>query len=176
MVTAVPYAAISLIITTFLAASALFLEHDRSLKPSSLLIAYLVFSALFEAVQIRTLLLRSDFTALAGTLTAALVCKLGLLLLEVRSKGAYLRSPYSEYPPEALVSILNRGLFWWLNQMFFIGWKTGLTAESLTEIDISLGSALVEARILPAWRKRKSPKRCAPDFSPAARSSMLIMS
>lgn len=117
-------------------------------------------SSLFDVVQIRSLFLRSNLDALAGILTAATVFKLGLLCLEVQSKRSYLKLPYRDYPPETLVSILNRGSFWWLNQIFFAGWKTGLNTESLTEIDISLKSAVVQAQILSAWRIGE----CSTDF------------
>ncbi|KAK8091117.1 multidrug resistance protein [Apiospora phragmitis] len=137
--TAVPYAVVSLIALGALSTSAVLVEHDRSLLPSSLFIVYLFVSCVFDAVQVRTLFLRGHFDALKEILLAAVLLKLALLCLEAKSKRNYLRDPYNLYPPEILASIFNRAVFWWLNPTFVLGYKTGLTLDSLCDIDDATG-------------------------------------
>ena len=61
------------------------LEHSRSVRPSSLLSVYLLFSILFDATQLRTLYLRHELSTIVGLSTATLVVEILLFLLELTS-------------------------------------------------------------------------------------------
>ena len=152
--TAVPYAVVTLIASTTLSASAVLVEHNHALRPSSLFIIYLFVSCVFDAVQVRTLFLRGRYGALSGVLLATVLLKLTLLYLEAKNKRSYLKEPYRLFPPETLAGIFNRAVFWWLNPTFVQGYKTGLTLDSLCDIDVSLKSSTVQARILRTWDER----------------------
>ncbi|KAH8666573.1 P-loop containing nucleoside triphosphate hydrolase protein [Xylariales sp. PMI_506] len=151
--TAIPYAVVYLVATAAVLALAVLVEHDRSLRPSSFLSVFLIVSCLFDAVQVRTLFQRGHYTSIASVLSAALALKLGLLCLEVRTKRRYLKEPYNRFPPETLGGIVNRTFFWWLNPVFFQGYRSGFTLDSLCDIDIALKSAPVQSRIERAWAK-----------------------
>jgi ATP-binding cassette subfamily C (CFTR/MRP) protein 1 len=55
-----------------------YLEHTRSLQPSTLITAYLLLSLLFDATQARTLYLRANSNVLAAVFTASIALKLAV--------------------------------------------------------------------------------------------------
>jgi hypothetical protein len=91
------------------------IEQSRSVRPSSVLTAYLLFSALLDGPQVRTLYLQHDNGAIAAVLLATVGLKLALLLLDSLEKKAYLTLEYQRLSPESLGGILNRSFMWWLN-------------------------------------------------------------
>ncbi|KAI1858876.1 uncharacterized protein JN550_012335 [Neoarthrinium moseri] len=158
--TAIPYGVVSLVATVAVSALVL-LEHGRSWRPSSLVSVYLGISALFDAVQVRTIFLRGPSTAIASVLSAALALKLALLGLQTRNKRSYLKEPYRRFPPETLSGILNRSFFWWLRSTFFQGYRVGLTLDSICDIDVELKSASMQSLILHAWTRHSDKGRFA---------------
>ena len=127
------------------------LEHSRSIRPSSLLTLYLLLSLAFDAVQVRTLYLRQETSVILGLSTAVLGSKLCLLLLEVPNKRSYLQLPYKGYSPEATSSVVNRGLFWWLNPLIKNGFNKILTLDDLYATDPELLSERLQRRIEAVW-------------------------
>ncbi|KAL7953090.1 P-loop containing nucleoside triphosphate hydrolase protein [Trichoderma compactum] len=116
-----------------------YLEHRRSIRPSSIILVYLVFSIAFDAVQCRTLwLLKTN--VLAPVTTATLACKLVVFLLELGEKRHILLYPWNNLTPETTSSIINRSLFWWLNDLLLRGFRTPLYTDTLYEIDDSMKS------------------------------------
>lgn len=88
-----------------------YVEHTRSLQPSTLITAYLLFSLLFDAAQVRTLYLRANSNVLATVFTASIALKLAVLVLEAPNKRSSLKQPYRNYAREALSGIFNRTVF-----------------------------------------------------------------
>ncbi|RAH71082.1 P-loop containing nucleoside triphosphate hydrolase protein [Aspergillus aculeatinus CBS 121060] len=132
------------------------LEHDRSLRPSSLLSIYLLLSTLFDAVQVRTLFIRHFPSPLEALAAASVALKLVLLMLEAQSKRKYLKSPYRVVSPESTSGIFARTVFWWLNGLFLRGFRKLLTVENLFPTDEALNSSRLGRRIRRAWGKYKS--------------------
>ncbi|KUJ15876.1 putative multidrug resistance protein [Mollisia scopiformis] len=135
-----------------------YLEHTRSLQPSTLITTYLLLSLLFDAAQARTLYLRTDSNVLAAVLTATIALKLTVLVLEAQNKRSSLRQPYRSYAREALSGIFNRSIFWWLKPLFVGGFSKVLTLDDLGSIDESLSSEPLRDRIQTIWDKRKQPE------------------
>jgi ATP-binding cassette subfamily C (CFTR/MRP) protein 1 len=134
-----------------------YLEHTRSLQPSTLITVYLLLSLLFDAAQSRTLYLRANSNVLAAVFTASITLKLALLVLEAQSKRPSLKQPYRNYAREALSGIFNRSFFWWLNPLFIGGFGKVLTLEDLGTIDESLASEPLRDCIQTIWDARKKP-------------------
>ncbi|KND91880.1 Multidrug resistance-associated protein 1 [Tolypocladium ophioglossoides CBS 100239] len=85
-----------------------YLEHSRSVRPSTIICAYLVFSTLFDAVQCRTLWLMDDLRkALAPLFSAMLITKVIILVLEVQGKRSSLLDPWRRLGPEATSGIAS---------------------------------------------------------------------
>ncbi|KAL7914654.1 P-loop containing nucleoside triphosphate hydrolase protein [Trichoderma velutinum] len=138
-----------------------YLEHRRSIRPSSIILVYLVFSIAFDAVQCRTLwLLKTN--VLAPVFTATLACKLVIFLLELGEKRHILLHPWSTLTPETTSSIINRSLFWWLNDLLLRGFRTPLSTDTLYEIDDGMKSERLFYKLQDArqkWSKSRAPHR-----------------
>jgi ATP-binding cassette subfamily C (CFTR/MRP) protein 1 len=91
-----------------------FQEHRKSLRPSTLISIYLLFSIIFDAVQCRTLFLLSSengFRTIAVVLSASIEVKIAMLFLEAKQKRDFLASAWIASPPEALCGVISRSLF-----------------------------------------------------------------
>lgn len=142
----------------FVAAIAVFalsyVEHSRSVAPSTLLNVYLLFSLVFDLVQARTLYLRHDDTPIAAVFSAMIGIKAALLFLESLGKRSYLKKPYRELPPESISGIFNQSFFWWLNSLFIGGFRRLLSFDDLFTIDGELTSEGLGNNIQQAWDLR----------------------
>ena len=150
--TAIPAVSLSLVDAlsiTFLSA----IEHNRSVRPSSLLSIYLFLSIGFDAVQVRTLFIRHYPSSLAALSAATVALKLSLLALEAQTKRTYLKAPHRDTPPESTSGIFARTIFWWLNRLFLTGFRKLLTIEDLFPTDVDLKSAPLRQKIRVAWEK-----------------------
>lgn len=152
-------ASIPAALLSFLASLALLylssIEHTRSIRPSSTINVYILFSLLFDVPQARTLWLRPDCPrSIAGVFTAGLAAKTLILYLEARRKS--LLSPHRIYAPEAVVNLYDRTLLWWMNGLFLQGYRGIISFEKLYPIDSGLGSTQIETKFLKIWEKRKA--------------------
>ncbi|OJJ46205.1 hypothetical protein ASPZODRAFT_152404 [Penicilliopsis zonata CBS 506.65] len=132
------------------------LEHRRSIRPSFLINVFLLFSALLDLAQARTLWLLNQNTGLAALFTASVGYKFLLLSLEAREKRAFLSQPYSTYSPEELGGVLNTGVFWWINSLMRKGYLRVLEVHELFQTDNTLSSAVIDQQIQEKWKHVKS--------------------
>lgn len=96
-------------------------EHVRSIRPSSLLNLYLLFSLGLDFIRMRTLV-KMQFDTLIVSLSAAnMAIKASLLLLEAQNKRAFFSAADADRPPQETSGIFNRSVFWWLNSLFLQG-------------------------------------------------------
>lgn len=116
------------------------LEHTKSVRPSALLNFYLLFSVLFDVVQLRTLWRIQSLETVARLFSSALALKVVLLVLEAKEKGSMLIPPYHNASPEAKSGLYNRSLFWWLNPFLTTGFKRAIATEDLYSLDETLSS------------------------------------
>jgi hypothetical protein len=131
-----------------------FVEHRQSVRPSSLITLYLLFSVAFDAVQCRTLWLlprEQKLRTIASVLSVAIGFKLVLLFLEIAEKRSSLVHPWNRSPPESLSGAINRSFFWWLNALFRRGYKGVLSLELLWPADQMDPERLLE-RLKTAWK------------------------
>ena len=136
-----------------------YVEHTRSVRPSAILSLYLLFSLVFDIAQVRTLYLLHDGSSIPSTFSTGMGIKLALLVLEMQGKRLYLKSPFNRLSPEATSGVINQGFFWWLNDLFFRGFRKILVFDDLYEIDSGLASEALQRRIQAQWilRSRLSP-------------------
>jgi ATP-binding cassette subfamily C (CFTR/MRP) protein 1 len=96
-------------------------EHVRSIRPSSLLNLYLLFSLGLDFIRMRTLV-KMQFDTLIASLSAAnMAIKASLLFLEAQNKRAYFCAGDLDRPPQEISGIFSRSVFWWLNSLFLQG-------------------------------------------------------
>ncbi|ETS76400.1 hypothetical protein PFICI_11787 [Pestalotiopsis fici W106-1] len=128
-----------------------YLEHGRNVRPSSVLLLYLLFSALFDAVRARTSWLLSPGSALAGISIASVVSKAVVLVMELHEKSDYIVAPAEAYGPESTSSVLNRSIFFWLNPLVWNGSRTVLRPGNLDGLTPEMTSTSLGPRFLDAW-------------------------
>jgi ATP-binding cassette subfamily C (CFTR/MRP) protein 1 len=150
-------ASIATNVVSFVAALAVcqlsFLEHGRSVKPSTLLVFYLLASVICEGILLRSFYLIYGNSAAPAVLTAKVGLKFLLLILESISKRSYLREPYKELPTEQTVSDLNRAFLFWVNNLILLGNSKLLTSSDLPILDEKLNSRALRIRMEDVWSK-----------------------
>lgn len=124
-----------------------FLEHDRSVRPSTIIAIYLVPSILFDAIQSRSLFLDHVSSQIAGLLCLVVTLKSLLLIFESQNKRRWLLTLYQRLPPEATSGVVSRCLFWWLNPLFLNGYRKILTYDDLYPIDPDLLSRPISLKL-----------------------------
>lgn len=135
-----------------------YVEHTRTVKPSTLLNSFLFTTLLFDIANARTVWLRAgDYPLLKnvqviGVLAVvAAVVKAVVLVVEAFEKRSILRKEYACYPPEATGSLFNRSFFWWLNSLFRRGYRHVLDVDDLFYLDKHIKSGYCHPRFQAAW-------------------------
>ncbi|KAI1180571.1 P-loop containing nucleoside triphosphate hydrolase protein [Nemania sp. FL0916] len=130
-----------------------FLEHGRSVKPSTLLIFYLFASIISEGLVLSFKLVNHGSQASPAVLTAAFSLKLALLIVESKSKRSYLRDPYKDLPVEQTSSDINRAFLVWVGDLVLLGNSKLLTYSDLPGLDDRLKSRGLRMQIEEEWEK-----------------------
>ncbi|KAI1207078.1 ABC transporter [Annulohypoxylon truncatum] len=158
--TGVSIAAASInLVVAFLVLTLSWLEDSRSVRPSSVLSAYLFFSVLLDLPQARTLWLKGSNTEIASLFSTSLATKVVLLVLEAQTKKNRLKWTLKDLPPESTSGIINRSFLWWVNSVFRSGFSAVLAVEDLYDIDEPLTSKVLFEAISKSWASRKIPER-----------------
>ncbi|KUJ13347.1 putative multidrug resistance protein [Mollisia scopiformis] len=132
-------------------------EHKRSIRPSALLIIYLLVSIFCEAAHIRVFTSKDIITTATALYAAALGMKILLLILESTSKASFLRPPFNQLSPESTAGIFNQLLFWWVNPVLMQGYQNILVIEDLPNLNDALGTAHVRDAMQQSWDTRPQP-------------------
>lgn len=127
------------------------LEHSRSIRPSSMINAYVLFSLALEIPQSRTLWLRPFPRLISALFTSSLGIKLVILVLEAHNKRRILLASYLAHAPELLVSLYERTVLWWLNALFIDGYRGNIPFDRLFDIDDALASGKIEEIFWQSW-------------------------
>ena len=131
-----------------------YVEHRKSIRPSSIINAYLLLTLPFDAAQLRTRWLRGEDLAGNGVASAILGVKLLVLIYEATEKRSLLLAPYVDPSPEATSGLYSRGLFWWLNPLFRLGFRNVVNEDDLFAADEDLLSKSLEIRFGRHWENR----------------------
>lgn len=95
---------------------------------------------------------------LAAIFTAMLATKAAMLSLEVQGKQTILQSAWQRMCPESTSGILNRSVFWWLNDLMREGFLKTLSVETLYEPDKKLESRRLLHNLEKSWGKTEKDK------------------
>ncbi|KAG5781567.1 hypothetical protein H9Q73_004760 [Fusarium xylarioides] len=128
-----------------------YVEHTRSVRPSTIINVYLLFTALFDCAIARTLWLLDGAHAVARLFTAATSAKALILVSEAWEKRSILRVQYRDLSPETTSGILGRSVFWWINPLMKLGFSNSLTEHDLYAIEKSLVGKRLFAQIANAF-------------------------
>lgn len=118
-----------------------YVEHQRTVRPSLIIEAWLLVTILFDLARARTLWLSEDnATATSALATAWTVLKVVLLGVEALSKRELLRPECKVDSPEEVSGLISKMVFWWLVPLFRTGYKKSFTIDDLPPLDKHLKS------------------------------------
>ncbi|PMD49040.1 ABC transporter-like protein [Hyaloscypha variabilis F] len=132
-----------------------YIEHTRNIRPSTIINAYLLLTLPFDAAQLRTKWIRGDDLAASGVASSVLAIKLLVLISEATEKRRILSTPYADPSPEATSGLYSRGVFWWLNSLFRLGFRNVVNEDDLFAVDRDLKSKALGIRFDRHWVNRK---------------------
>jgi ATP-binding cassette, subfamily C (CFTR/MRP), member 1 len=134
-----------------------YIEHTRNIRPSSIINAYLLLTLPFDAAQLRTKWIRGNNVAASGVASSVLAVKLLVLISEATEKRGILSTSYADSSPEATSGLYSRGLFWWLNPLFRLGFRGIVSDSDIFDVDRDLQSQALGVRFENHWANRMSP-------------------
>ena len=126
-------------------------EHIKSVRPSSLLNAYLLFSSILEAAQVRTLWLIADDRYIAVFSTISLGLRITSAILESCGKEKSLGAQYRLLAAESRSGLYSRSLFWWLNKVLLAGSRSVLRLKDLDSLSPNLSSKHLLEKFHRRW-------------------------
>ncbi|KAK3394647.1 ABC transporter type 1, transmembrane domain-containing protein [Podospora didyma] len=132
------------------------LEHKRSVRPSDLILIYLVSSLVCDVVQLMVPSLQPLDGCTGIVLRTQAVAKSLLIVTESLAKDSTLLDGGQPVPPEEKSSIFGRVFFLWVNPVLVDGYSTRLGSHNLPNIDHALSSEALRAAILRAWTETLS--------------------
>ncbi|KAF4958674.1 hypothetical protein FGADI_2224 [Fusarium gaditjirri] len=130
-----------------------YVEHVYSYRPSTVLILFLLFSALFDATRTRTLWLQGYNRPAAIAALISTVIKIVMLAVETIEKRRFLRPQYRALPPEVTGSVLSHWFFSWQIPLFRAGYSNQLEIEALFPLEKHFKSLYLQKRLQTAWAK-----------------------
>ncbi|OBS25287.1 hypothetical protein FPOA_05820 [Fusarium poae] len=158
----VPHGSILIASATFqLSASILFgilsyQEHRHTVRPSLLISAFLLVTAILDAARARTQSLIPSSNVAGNVLITLVVLKLLLVVAETHHKSSDLLPEYSKTSSELRSSLLSRAFFTWLFPVLSMGFKSVISSEDLPAINEKLSSQELTAKVDTRWNRRVS--------------------
>jgi hypothetical protein len=142
------------------------LEDQRSIRPSDLMIIYFAVTSILSLARARSLWLLSVNTTKSAILwTFVCVGTAAVLSIESVHKTQRLRMAYRQPSKEITASFWVRSFFIWVIPLFRTGFSTILSVHDMPNVDDALTGAEAERKILKAWARGKKPWRLNSDFN-----------
>jgi ATP-binding cassette subfamily C (CFTR/MRP) protein 1 len=129
----------------------LHLEYRRTVRPSFLVSTYLFVTVILDIPRVRTAWLSTGKTENSACLSASLITKLLILILENVPKRKWLLQNEKLQSGESTSGLFNRGLFLWLNGLLRTGYSLLLTGDMLPSIHEKLSSSDLSDKFSSAW-------------------------
>ncbi|KAL7813269.1 P-loop containing nucleoside triphosphate hydrolase protein [Trichoderma aethiopicum] len=133
-------------------------EHKRSIRPSSLIVLYLMLTIVFDTFEL-------TYPGFANVpnggrnhafLVAEIASRVAILGFESQNKTSILRSEYSKTSPEETAGLISSLLFWWLNGLLSRGNRSMLRGSHLPPLDSELEAEGLRQKILETWENRSN--------------------
>ncbi|KAK6085810.1 ABC multidrug transporter [Seiridium cupressi] len=136
-----------------LAACALsYIEHTKSIRPSTLFTTYLFISLVLDAATLRSIWLSGLPATFRAISTTSFVLKATVLLLEAKEKRGWLVDSKEKYSPEETSGVFNRGVFWWVNSLLLSGFRHLLQPDDLFPIHGNMSAAILNNKFWDIWK------------------------
>jgi hypothetical protein len=132
------------------------LEDQRSVRPSDIMVLYFFVATVLAIPRARTLWLLSPVVQLQAILwTLVTIATACVLCLESIHKTQLLRLAYRQSSKEYTSSFWVRSFFIWVLPLFQSGFSSILALHDMPEVDRSLQGGPAEARLHKTWSKSK---------------------
>ncbi|POR36613.1 Uncharacterized protein TPAR_03195 [Tolypocladium paradoxum] len=142
-----------LAIVAVLAAGVLsFLEDQRSLRPSDILVLYFSASTILSLPRLRSLWLMLSTVAPKATWTTVFVITMTVVVVESIRKTRFLRPLYEGYTTEQTTGFWSRGLFIWVIPFFGVGYRKTLGLDDIPRADSGLEENSAWTKLDATWR------------------------
>ncbi|KAJ0353305.1 hypothetical protein COL154_003366 [Colletotrichum chrysophilum] len=152
-----------------------YIEHSKSLKPSSILNTYILVSLVLDGAILRTIWLSHLSAAISAVFTASFALKTAIVILEAQGKTRYLvDSDGRSLSPEETSGIYSRGLFWWLTPLLMTGFRRLLKPLDLFTLDESMSAAVLSERFWKHWNESSPASHGTTNDSPRPHSYPLV--
>lgn len=146
------------VIASFLLIWLSFVEHRRSTRPSTLIVAYLLFTICGNVISARQEFIISKGNGIhfsrAALLGGELFARVVLLILESQSKAKSVFIPYKSTSPEDTAGVFSKLFFWWLTDLLVVGKKRILRVSDTTPLSALLQPSQARKTVLEAWNQR----------------------
>ena len=116
----------------------LYAKHRYSFQNSTFLSLYLSITLLLDIAKTYSCFNRDGIVAISGLKIAIIVLKSLLIVAEEMPKHRYIKDPTMRLHlgKEAVAGFWNRSLFLWLNSTLFLGFRTALAVEDLSDLAV----------------------------------------
>jgi hypothetical protein len=129
------------------------IDHQRSIRPSSLLAVYLLTASVLDMARLRTLWSIRGAVGAAAVFCLVLGLKLVALVVESINKFQSLRSPveYSGVGSEPFSGLWTRIAYVWLLGTVRRGYRKILSVDDLPDIEPRLKSQVIHCQLQNEW-------------------------
>ncbi|KAH8195528.1 hypothetical protein TruAng_010313 [Truncatella angustata] len=128
-----------------------YIDHQRSLRPSTLLSLYLSTISILDIARVRTLWLIGSQDGVAAAMTATLALSIVALVLESTEKKSSLKEEKRSGAPEEYSGFWKRTVFAWLVSTFRAGYAKIISVEDLPKLDTRLKSHALRDKLGATW-------------------------
>ncbi|ETS75107.1 hypothetical protein PFICI_13591 [Pestalotiopsis fici W106-1] len=133
-----------------------YIDHQRSLRPSTLLSLYLSVVIILNIARVRTLWLVGIIPAEAANLTLTFALTMATFLLESTEKKSTIITEERRYgAPEEYSGFWTRTAFAWLAATFRAGYSKVIVQEDLPKIDTRLQGHILHEKLVSTYAKCK---------------------
>ncbi|XWX00244.1 hypothetical protein V2A60_008264 [Cordyceps javanica] len=136
-------------------------SHMRSASPSTLIIAFTFFSAVFDGLRYRTILIVEELAPLTYTFAAGVAAKVLLFGLEAQSKRSIMIEDWKTLGAEETSSFVGRLLLWWVNPVLKTGKASFLKPADLPRLKPEQRARHLLPKMLQNWEKYKGTGKYA---------------
>jgi ATP-binding cassette, subfamily C (CFTR/MRP), member 1 len=130
-----------------------YVDHQRSLRPSTLLGLYLSVLAIVDIARVRTLWLIGSAEGEAAAMTGTLILTVAALLLESVDKRRSAAEGKRSGAPEEYSGFWPRTAFAWLTTTFRAGYSKVIVPSDLPVLDTRLRSSVLREKLVNTWGK-----------------------
>ncbi|OOF98777.1 hypothetical protein ASPCADRAFT_394152 [Aspergillus carbonarius ITEM 5010] len=137
-----------------------FLEDQRSVKPSDLLVIYYSAETLLVLPQLRTMWqIPTASEACRAIWIAIFIFTLAVLIAESMHKFRFLRPLYQKSTGEGIFGFWGQSFFIWVLPVLQIGYSKALDIGDIPELDADQQAQFTEAEVETAWETRSGGYR-----------------